>query len=380
MNGIATGALLATLVLAATPAGADTARVSGGGPLAAEAASLGTALPAPDSVLHGRILEVDSGRPVSAATVLLLDAAGNRRAGTFTRNDGTFTLSVGAHPGDELRVERLGYATLVHVLEGDRGASPGRVELRLQPRPLEFSAIEVTVESRCNLDPFEAGRTYELWEATRIALQAAELTETEALARHRVRTWQHRENHDATRAEGRTWSEEITEGRPFETLAPAVLARQGYVQETEGGERIVHGPDARVLLSDDFAGSHCFRIVESAAEDGQPEGETWVGLAFEPAPEPADVVRIGGTIWLEPESGELRRIDFQFRRYQPRQGDWANWGADSRGMIQYRALDDGRWVVDAWTLRVLSGTGGSGVWYDVAGGRLLQVLDGEVRP
>jgi hypothetical protein len=368
--------ILATLVCAGFAGEADARRVSEAGALVAEAASPGTRFPAPDSVLHGRILEAGSGRPVASATVLLADPLGNRRAGTFTRNDGSFRLPVGANPGDELRVERLGYATLVHVLDGDRVVPAAGIELRLDPRPIEFSAIEVTVGSRCGLAPADAGRTYELWEAARIALQAAELTESEALVRYRTRTWQHRETPDGTRAEAGIWSEHVTEGRPFETLSPAVLAEQGYVQ-TDRGERIVYGPDARVLLSDDFAGSHCLRVVVSAEGEEQPDGETWIGLAFEPSPERADVVRIGGTIWLDQESGELRRINFHFMWYHPRREVWTHWGAGSGGEIQYRSLDDGRWVIESWSLRVLSG--GPGIWFDVAGGRLLQVLDGEAR-
>lgn len=374
--------LAATLALFHPPEGAAGA----GAPL----------LPAADSVLQVRLVEVGSGRPVSAATVLLLDAAGNRRAGGFTTAEGIHRFSVRANPGDELRVERLGYTPLTRALPGDGASVPQMVELRMEPRPVEFSAIEARGEARCVMDPADAGRTYALWEATRIALQAAELTESEALARYRTRVWQNRQNRDVTQIEGHTASVQVTEGRPFQTLPPEVLAREGYVQETARGERIVQGPDARVLLSDAFASSHCFRVVEGMGEEEEEEaaGEIWVGLAFEPSPEAADIVRIGGTLWLDEASGELRLLRFQFMWYEPRRRAWTPWGADSGGTIRYRALEDGRWVVEAWSLRALSGMGTSGLfydlgggrrglsgasasgfWYDAAGGRLLEVLD-----
>jgi hypothetical protein len=345
---------------------------------AAEGAATGppASLPAPDSVFSGRVVEVGSDRPVSAATVLLVDAAGARRAGSFTLDDGTFRLSIPARPGDELRVERLGYAPVVHPLGGDGAPVPQRVELEMEPRPVEFSAIEVTAEARCDIAPTDAGRTYDLWEATRIALQAAELTETEALSRHRIRVWQHRENQDASRVEGLTWADQVAEGRPFETLPPSELAERGHVQ-TDRDERIVHGPDARILLSDAFANSHCFRVVASTGAVEEGSGESWIGLAFEPAPDPADIVKIGGTLWLDRASGQLRLIEFRFLQYQPRFSTWTPWGADSGGTIRYRALADGRWVVESWSLRALSGVGAPGLWYDVAGGLLLEVLDGD---
>jgi len=355
-----------------------------------------TTLPAPDSVFRGRVVEAGSDRPVFSATVLLMDASGSRRAGGFTSSDGTFRLSVPGQPGDEVRVERLGYVTLVHALDGNVASVRQVVELRMERRPVEFSAIEVTAEARCDMAPSDAGRTYALWEATRIALQAAELTESEALARYRTRVWQHRENDDGTQVQGRTTSVQVTVGHPFGTLSPSVLAEQGYVRETDGGHRLVHGPDAGVLLSDAFASSHCFRVVESTGAEGEESDETWVGLAFEPAPDPASIVRIGGTLWLDSASGELRVVDFRFMWFEPRRRVWATWGADSGGTIRYRALDDGRWVVEAWSLRALSalatsghwfdvagdrralpGALSAGLWYDVAGGRLLEVLDGE---
>jgi len=138
----------------------------------------------------------------------------------------------------------------------------------------------------------------------------------------------------------------------------------------------MHGPDARVLLSSDFADSHCFRIVDSAGlEEEQAAGERWVGLAFEPAPEPASVIRIGGTLWLDRASGELRQVQFQYRWYEPRRQIWAPWGAGSGGTIRYRGLDDGRWIIEWWELRALSQVRRSGIWYDVAGGMLLEVMD-----
>jgi hypothetical protein len=250
-------------------------------------------------------------------------------------------------------------------------------EVRLEPRPFESSTIEVTAESQCAMDPSEAGRTCELWEATRIALQAAERSESESLVRRRTRTWQYRENQDATAVEGRTVSDQVTVGRPFETLTPAELAEHGHMHETDAGERIVNGPDPRVLLSDEFAGSHCFRIKGPIDAHDVTEATRWIGLAFEPAPDPAGIVRIGGTLWLDHASGELRSLEFQYLFCQPRARAWVPWGADSGGTIRFRALDDGRWVVDSWSLRALSGIGRSGVWYDVAGGRLLEVLDGD---
>ena len=62
-------------------------------------------------------------------------------------------------------------------------------------------------------------------------------------------------------------------------------------------------PDAGVLLSDSFLDTHCLRIRAGGSE--------LVGLDFEPVPN-RDVADIAGTLWLDPATAELQRVDFRY--------------------------------------------------------------------
>lgn len=325
------------------------------------------------STFQGVVLDASSREPIASATVRLLDSAGERRAGAFTDQEGHFSLSVLPRVGDVLHVERLGFAPSVHPFEADVEAGAVRLEVRLESRPLTLSAIEVR-GSRCESVPGDDGQTHELWEAARTGLRAAELSETEGLVLYRARNWEREESGARDVLEVVSDEESFVSGQPFRTLTAQALAREGYVVDTGEGERIAYGPGAKVLLSEEFIATHCFRVYPPESNDIQAAEEGWVGLAFEPAPEPTDAVRLDGVLWLDPATGELRSIEFEYRQWIPRREAWAPWLHNSGGQIDYRVLKDGRWVIDQWFIRVLTRLGANGGVYAVAGGNLLEVM------
>lgn len=337
----------------------------------------GSAPDAPDdetsSAFQGAVLDASSGEPISSATVRLLDSAGERRAGAFSDAEGAFSLSVLPRGGDELHVERLGFAPFVHPFEADVEAGAARLEVRIESRPITLAGIEVT-GSRCELDPEDDGQTRELWEAARTGLRAAELSESDGMVLYLARNWEREESGDREVLEVISEEDHFVSGQPFRTLTARALARDGYVVETGEGESIAYGPGAKVLLSEEFIATHCFRVHRPESDETHAAEEGWVGLAFEPAPEPTEAVRLDGVLWLDPVSGELRRIDFEYRQWIPRHEAWAPWLHDSGGQIDYRVLEDGRWVIDQWFLRIMTRFGGDGGVYDVAGGQLLEVM------
>ena len=128
--------------------------------------------------------------------------------------------------------------------------------------------------------------------------------------------------------------------------APAVesLAAHGFVTQIENliAGPTWYGPDPEVLLSEFFLESHCFRPVPS--DSGTPAG--WVGLGFEPVPDPHKP-DIRGTIWVDRESAELRRLDFAYATMP----SWAV-HATAGGRLEFARLPGGLWIVQRWTLRV----------------------------
>ena len=75
-------------------------------------------------------------------------------------------------------------------------------------------------------------------------------------------------------ASSRTWTQTGVTQNPYETLAPATVARDGFSVRRDTS-RYYYAPDADILLSDAFVGGHCF-----GTRRGGPAGS--VGLTFRP--------------------------------------------------------------------------------------------------
>ena len=102
------------------------------------------------------------------------------------------------------------------------------------------------------------------------------------------------------------------------------------------------GPDGETLLSEEFAGTHCFRLRPPTA--GHPG---WIGAEFEPSRERDGIVDIAGTAWLDRASAELRVIEFRYTNV-PREVITAGIG----GRIEYARLASGEFVLNRWQIRI----------------------------
>jgi hypothetical protein len=128
--------------------------------------------------------------------------------------------------------------------------------------------------------------------------------------------------------------------RPFGVPDPSSLLRRGYVRGSPETGWEYFGPDEGVLLSDDFAATHCFRVVRDRKNrDGQ------IGVAFEPAPG-RTLSDIKGILWVDEKTSELRDIGFVY----------VNAGVLTRfepgGFTKFRRVASGTWIVSEWQLRM----------------------------
>jgi hypothetical protein len=134
---------------------------------------------------------------------------------------------------------------------------------------------------------------------------------------------------------------DIYRGSPFLTGDPETLTERGYVQETQGNERIFIAPDANVLLSNEFAATHCFSL-----EIGDGERSGYLGLAFEPDVT-RDVPDIDGVLWLDAASAELRYLEFTYTGI-PHLLETDEIG----GRVEFERLPSGPWMVRRWWVRM----------------------------
>jgi hypothetical protein len=126
--------------------------------------------------------------------------------------------------------------------------------------------------------------------------------------------------------------------RPFTTPPPDSLAVNGFVQERGGTSRF-YAPDAEVLLSDAFVGSHCFRV-----QRGRGAQAGLVGLTFEPAS--AGLPDVFGTLWLDETTSALRWLEYRYTGidYGPRTRDMG-------GRLDFARLPSGAWIIEKWWIR-----------------------------
>lgn len=300
--------------------------------------------------VRGTTLSI-TGDPVPGVVLLLADSTGATVRRALGDARGSFVLSAPAAGTYELRTLRLGFRP-AHVTL--RGLRPGqdttlRVDLIAVPVMLERVVVQERRSCGRRTDP---GAVTALWSAVRSALEAQELTATSRRYRMRITTTERRFAPDGvtlrheSRATREGWS-----ARPFASLPADSLAQVGYVTETKVQVRsgagvhdvLYRGPDAQVLLSERFAGDHCFDLV------GSPDAQQHlVGLTFRPVhPRHASgVVDVHGTLWVDRHTSELRRIDFAYDGLPNGGGD------EARGTVEYLRLPTGGWIVRRWEIRM----------------------------
>ncbi|HEX2076787.1 MAG TPA: carboxypeptidase-like regulatory domain-containing protein, partial [Longimicrobium sp.] len=252
-----------------------------------------TSTPLSAQTVHGVLVD-DAGRPVDGTVVGLHPEGGGRAVhGGLTDGEGRFSLSAPAPGRYRVRAERIGYQPASAEVELATGETE-EVRLATAVKAFVLDPVEVTADTRCVVRPGAGMRAYEMWQQAAVALRATELVEDQELVEYTIRTYRR----DVIRSRRvRQDPPQRVRGQPFETLSPAELAEHGYLRDS-GDTITIYGPDATVLLSDEFQDTHCL-YVHSQMNVRTEAGERGVvGLAFEPA-EDRDVVDIRGTMWLD---------------------------------------------------------------------------------
>lgn len=328
----------------------------------------------------GTVLDQDSRAPVEGALVLLLDVSGRQSGGTLTNDQGGFLLRAPEPGAFTLRIERIGYRTLTSDVMEVGDSQPIQVTLEVVPVALELEGIVVEGAKRCVVRPEEGMLAADLWEEAGKVLRNQAWSEREGLFSFMVSQYQ-RELEPET---GLVLSEDRqpeawTTGNPIQSLPAPDLLAHGFIRQESDGYRY-YGPDADVLLSDEFLNTHCFRVSERAS---QPR---LIGLAFEPIERTA-LADITGTLWLNRSDARPRFLEFGYT-----ESPWPEAKGVAAGRVDLEELPGGVWIVRRWRIRMpkmvrneaLTGGGRSGLRVAAlveAGGEVLRTIPrGAVTP
>ena len=307
--------------------------------VAASVSSIATA-----QVVRGVVVDEASGRGMPGTVVVLLDSAGKRLAGVLADESGRYAIRITVPGRYAVRAERIGYRsdmpTPVTLKVGET------VELRLATRPIPVVLGEVRVSARtaCVARASDGREVSSVWDEARKALYATDLTQRQELFTAKVVRFERMIDGASGRVIGYETHESSGVTRnPFVSLPAAQLSANGFVRQGPS-ETIYYGPDAGVLLSDEFLGDHCFRLRK-----GSGERAPLIGLEFEPVAG-RDKPDIRGTLWIDRRSAELRDLEYQYKNIQNLPDNVR--AEDFGGRVEFRRMPTGAWIVERWVIRM----------------------------
>ena len=294
-------------------------------------------------VVRGRLVDAAGGSGIGGAMVSLVDRSGRGIEQVLTRGSGLFQLQAPNSGEYRLRADRIGYATTFSDFFGVATTDTLTIELVARIEPVSLEGIEAESDRRCRVRPGEGLAVARVWEEARKALAAAAWTQERGLYRYEMLRIKRRLDDRGRRVEGEDRDYlQLSAPAPYASRPADSLLAEGFVRFSAEGFAF-WGPDADVLLSDAFLDTHCFRIRPGERRQGE-----LVGLEFEPVPN-REVAEITGTMWLDPVSARLERLDFQYvnLNVHPRLMK-----ASPGGRVEFRTLPNGTWIVPSWHLRM----------------------------
>jgi hypothetical protein len=292
-------------------------------------------------LVRGEVVTRDS-VAVAGAIVTLVDSLGGDATRVLSGPAGGYELRAPRAGTYRIRVEAVGYAAVlslpIRLAPNERRTQ--RIHLVEATRVL--SAVQVRARSRCDVRPAEGTQVALLWTEARKTLSAVVLSagDTPLLAFD-----QDLVDYDSAVRRVRVATRTTVTARASAGYgAPPIdeLRAYGYIRRL-GNLWDFAAPDAGVLLSDDFAATHCFSIVES-----DPTSPGRVGLRFAPVDPPrGGRAGIRGTLWLERQGYALDRIEFL---YTPRQSDEHS-DTLFGGWVRFRRIASGQVIIRHWEMR-----------------------------
>jgi hypothetical protein len=304
-----------------------------GGVIAALSAPQLLPAQAPEADFRVR-LEASDGSRIPGALIALLDSSQTVVREGVSNEDGMRVLRAPAG-SYRVRVRRIGF--LPYLSDPVTVAQGSDVLLRVNSPRVLLETIVVTSRSKCGpIDPNERILAV-VWDEIAKALRTSQLVARDFSDYSASFTYRKTLSARRVVVSSDTTFRPVGNAKPFGVRDASLLAAHGYVVGNENAGWLYYAPDEAVLLSDQFAASHCFQVVRDKNRKGQ------VGIEFKPVP--ARVVPdIAGVLWVDERTAELRELIFRY----------VNAGALERfkagGFARFRRVPSGSWIVDSWAL------------------------------
>lgn len=287
----------------------------------------------PDTEVRIRLESTDGSR-LSGALVALVDSTGRVITEGVSGEDARRVLHAPAG-SYRVRVRRIGF--LPFLSEPVSLPRTSELALSVESQRVQLQTIVVTSRSACGpIDP-EDRVLSALWDEIAKALRTSQLSPKDLADFSQAFVYRKTLRANGTVVSSDTVFRPIGTNRPFGVVNPAVLSTVGYVVGNERLGWTYYAPDEAVLLSDQFASTHCFQVVREKGRAGQ------IGIEFRPIPR-RSVPDIGGVLWVDESSAELRELSFRYVNAGPLERFRAG------GFARFRRVPSGSWIVDDWAI------------------------------
>jgi hypothetical protein len=328
----------------------------------------------------GRAVRESEMSPLAEALVVLLDESGHERARAVTTSSGAFELQAPGKGRYHLRVQQIGQRAWDSAPFALSAGGISRPTLVVPDRP--FVLRELSASARrpdCGLTLGDASIGANLLQAAQTALALAEAEIVKGERSYTTETYQRTVPASGATEDSIGSSGSLT-GWPIQSADPDSLRTTGFVRGNWPAPNPMNdrpevgptyfAPDARVLFTDWFLGSHCISVdAEPASTDDSP-----IVARFKPAKRTRSSAGLQGSLEFAGRSLALRSLKFEFQA-RPR---WAPRGS-AGGEIRFARLPGGAWLPVRWTMRApipkLDSEGNRYRFFGVAetGGRVTEV-------
>lgn len=281
-------------------------------------------------------VQAESGAPLPGALVALVDPANKVVAEALSGRGGSVLLQAVAGQY-RVRVRRIGYRPFYTESIAIPRAAEFVVNVE-SPRVVLHTMV-VSARSQCGNIGDDEATLSSAWEEISKALRASELTAADVSAIGRSVRYRRELGSNRSVISADSTFLRAGSSRPFAAIDPVSLARDGFVRGNVFAGWDYYGPDEKVLLSDSFAETHCFKVVRERGRTGQ------LGVAFEPVPR-RRTPDIKGALWVDEATSELREITFEYVNADPVDR------FDAGGFTRFRRMPSGAWIVSDWRLRM----------------------------
>jgi len=291
--------------------------------------------------LAGVVLLPDSATPAAGVIVVATDARGVT-ARALTGNRGQFTLRLPAAGSYTVTLLRIGFRpTQLPAVIVDATAQISK-RFVLANQPISLASVNVRDRETCRVSADTGFMVTRVWEEARKAMLTTQLVAEDApLDAEWIEYDRAMDSTYRVVKNQRIRTSRSPTTHAFKSRPAAELDSVGYIVSDTSGTTY-YAPDADVLLSESFARSHCFHLVEP------PRGAAnLIGVAFEPTRDRREKYDIQGTLWLDRGSAELETLEF---RYTHLPDVVAN--AEPGGRVEFLRLSDGHWLVSQWSVRM----------------------------